>query len=172
MSKSSPITNRIQSALHMRASALKNEDEGLENQNPPIYADDQYGATVKVTGGPSVPNEVKKIQDQETYTYDMLYNDTIAKGHSEDEAKAVVNAARESNMAQYGTHSPTAEGLANNKRGKVDADGNPVMIDDPNAPSGGDSGGLKSEDMDSEYKRLSQLDAGKSNRGLRKAMKI
>ena len=53
MSKSSPITNRIQSALHMRASALKNEDEGLENQNPPIYADDQYGATVKVTGGPS-----------------------------------------------------------------------------------------------------------------------
>ena len=75
MSKSSPITNRIQSALHMRASALKNEDEGLEN--PPIYADDQHGATVKVTGGPSVPNEVKKIQDQETYTYDMLYNDSI-----------------------------------------------------------------------------------------------
>ena len=168
MSKSSPITNRIQSALHMRASALKNEDEGLES--PPIYADDQHGATVKVTGGASVPNEVKKIQDQETYTYDMLYNDTIAKGHSEEEATAAVNAARESNMAQYGTHSPTAEGLANNKRGKVDADGNPVMIDDPNAPSGGDGGGLKSEDMDSEYKRMSQYDAGKSYRGLKKQM--
>ena len=177
MSKNSPITNRVQSALHMKSSAIK-QDEGLEgdNKKPPVYADDQYGAVVSVTEKPVLENKVKQIQDSEkkTYSYDDLYNDSIAAGSSAEDAQGIVQQAKEYNESKYQTHNPTAEGKTDNTYdvGKVDADGNPIMIDDPSGATE-QVEVMKSvtEDVPSEYKRLNKMQVGQNFRAARKAMK-
>lgn len=177
MSKNSPITNRVQSALHMKSSAIK-QDDGLEgdNKKPPVYADDQYGAVVSVTEKPVLENKVKQIQDSEkkTYSYDDLYNDSIAAGSSAEDAQGIVQQAKEYNESKYQTHNPTAEGKTDNTYdvGKVDADGNPIMIDDPSGATE-QVEVMKSvtEDVPSEYKRMTQFQVGQNFRAARKAMK-
>jgi len=158
-------------------SALKQADEldAKEKKSTTFTAADEYGATVDVTQKPIVENVVKKIQatDKKTYTYEDLYNDRIAEGLSEQEARQSVDDAKAYNIAKYDTHTPTAEGKTDNTYNvkRFDSEGNPVMVDDP---SGATEQVTKTKttvkDKPSSYERMSQYEAGKAHRGRRKQL--
>ena len=179
MSKSSPITNRIQKALYMR-SALKQDDKvekDVTNTGPETFVDSSRGDEILKGRVVETPAEygTKQIQDvgKQTYTYDMMRADAIQAGMSEADADAQVADAKAYNISKYGTHSPTAAGKTDNTRdvGKVDADGNPIMIDDPSGeqvitkPA---SKEFKAEQVPQDFDVLSQYGAGQAHRGNRK----
>jgi hypothetical protein len=183
MSKSSPITNRIQKALYMRSAlkqdGKKDEKKDVTNTGPTIYADSSQGneqlkGKVVETPAEYAAKQIQKTNKQ-TYTYDMMRADAIKQGMSEEDADAQVAAARSENIANYGTHSPTAAGKTDNTRevGEVDAEGNPVMIDDPSGEkvmTKEATKEFKGEQDPSSYKRMSQFDVGQAHRARRKAM--
>jgi len=187
MSLSSPITNRVQKALYMKSSALKQGrliGENTDIAKPsgdPIYVDSSKVEGRKqtiLTGQPTeTPAEyaTKKIQKtaKETYTNAMLRADGKAAGMSDAELDAQEADANAYNMAKFGTLNPTAEGKTDNTRsvGEVDADGNPIMIDDPSGeqvmtkPAGK---GLVTKETPQDFRVHSQLSAGQVHRGNRK----
>jgi len=174
MSKSSPITRRIQNALYMKSalkqttSPLKDDElDAEEAKGNTFSASDDYGKSVDVTTTTGLENRVKQIQDVDKKTY--TYQDAREDGASEEEIAEMVKW----NDKEYGTQNPTAEGLADNtyEVGKVDADGNPIMIDDPSGAT--EEVEVKknvSKDKPTSYRRLTQEDAGKNYRGVKKAM--
>ena len=176
MSKSSPITNRIQKALYMK-SALKQADEldAKEEKGNTFSASDDYGTSVDVTPTTVLENRVKKIQDvdKKTYTYMDLYNDSIASGMSEADANKAVDEAKAYNIKQYDTHTPTAAGKTDNTYNvkKFDSEGNPIMVDDPTgATEQVEVTKNVSKDVPSSYERMSHYEAGKAHRGRRKQL--
>ena len=176
MSKSSPITNRIQKALYMK-SALKQADD-VTKVNPEIYADTEDGRIVSGrVEDTAAEYGTKQIQAtaKKTYSYDQLRADSIASGMSEEDADKAVSDAKAYNLATHGTHSPTAAGKTDNTYdvGKVDAEGNAVMIDDPSGEQVETKAAGKkfvAKDVPQDFAVHSQLSAGQAGRGNLKAI--
>lgn len=81
--------------------------EGSQGQN---YASNRTETTS--TSTEVIPGDTQT--ETTTVTYDDLYNNAISSGKTPEEAQKIVQEARDYNMSQYGTHNPTAAGLADN----------------------------------------------------------
>jgi hypothetical protein len=78
----------------------------FRNEKQRMYIkEDEGNRLVDVTAG----KETKG-----TRTYKMMYNDLLASGSSEADAKKEVDKAKAFNIKEYGTHNPTAEGKTDN----------------------------------------------------------
>jgi len=81
--------------------------QGSEGQN---YASNRTETTS--TSTEVIPGDTKT--ETKTVTYDDLYNNAISSGKTPEEAQKIVQEAKDYNVKKYGTHNPTAEGLADN----------------------------------------------------------
>lgn len=100
-----------------------------EEETPPELTPPESEPTVQTDSynNPEIKSEyyvegTPETTESETYTYNMMYDDLIAGTwsgddgtvYSPEDAERMVQEARDSNIAQFGTHNPTAEGKANN----------------------------------------------------------
>jgi hypothetical protein len=144
--------------------------EGSQGQN---YASNRTETTS--TDSEVIPGDTKT--ETKTVTYDDLYNNAISDGKTPEEAQKIVQEARDYNTKKYGTHNPTAEGLADNtittttqgddqtiQTTKTDVDQSPTITDNVLV------GKREQKYMEKTRKRLTN-DQSKMRKALAKAEK-
>ena len=163
---SSPITKRVQHALHMK-SALKQTEE--ENNNTTT---EDLG-TVGNTDSGTVQQGTRTTNSSETYipgqdlvrpSYDAAWEQDLEGIQSMYPDKAAYIADRE------GQRSVDPEGFEQDLVEKTGVSGGPGTASTPGTTVINEDVVDNYEDIPSSYRRLTQLDAGKNYRGLKKAM--
>lgn len=126
--KYSPTTFRTEAVMRMSPMLMNHDTKPVDTSN---YSADTSAAysqgSFQGSGGgnfitdrnetTSTSTEVipgDTTTETKTVTYDDLYNNAIADGKTPEEAQKIVQEARDYNTKKYGTHNPTAEGLADN----------------------------------------------------------
>ena len=165
---SSPITRRVQNALHMK-SALKQTEE--EN-NPNVTTEDL--GTVGNTESGTIQKGTRTTETSETYvpgqdlkrlSYDEAWEQDLEGIQSMYPNKEAYIADRE------GQRKVDPEGFEKDLVEKTGVSGGPGTVTTPGTTTIEENIVDNYEDIPSEYRRLTQLDAGKNYRGLKKAMK-
>lgn len=114
--KTTPITSALKRKYSpFKLTAAEKLQQEIEKQSV-IVADAEGKArkqtTYETPGSEGTPGGTKT--ETKTVTYDDLYNNAISSGKTAEEARKIVQDARDYNMKKYKTHNPTAEGLADN----------------------------------------------------------
>lgn len=168
---SSPITRRVQNALYMKSSALK------QSKNPATENEAENNTTTEDVGLVAEGDTIKKG------TRTTTTSQTYVPG--QDQVRLTYPQAWEQNVEGIQDIYPNYDAYVADREGQrqVDPEGFEKDLVEKTGVSGG-PGVVKGEDqlvenkeikdnyedIPSEYRRLTQLDAGKNYRGLKKAM--